>query len=127
MLCNTTDSIFVLANSSKLTAVCLLKAPGTCPKTTDGRSYLGFLAVDPDQFQRGYGAATLKQAESFAKERWDAKRLELGVVNTRVQLRTWYEKNGYRATGQIMDFPYGNHREGLMADGLELLVLGKDI
>jgi ribosomal protein S18 acetylase RimI-like enzyme len=94
MLCNTTDSIFVLANSPKLTAVCLLKAPGTCPKTTDGRSYLGFLAVDPDQFQRGYGAATLKQAESFAKERWDAKRLELGVVNTRVQLRTWYEKNG---------------------------------
>jgi ribosomal protein S18 acetylase RimI-like enzyme len=116
-----------IANSSKLTAVCLLKAPGTCPKTTDGRSYLGFLAIDPNQFQRGYGAATLKQAESFAKERWDAKRLELGVVNTRVQLRAWYEKNGYRATGQILDFPYGNHRKGLMADGLEILVLGKDI
>jgi GNAT superfamily N-acetyltransferase len=116
-----------LANSPKLIAVCLLKAPGTCQKTTGAKSWLSMLAIDPSHHQRGYGAATLKAAEAFAIERWDAKRMELNVVNTRVELRAWYEKNGYRATGQIMEFPYGNHRDGLLADALELLVLGKDI
>jgi ribosomal protein S18 acetylase RimI-like enzyme len=85
------------------------------------------LAVDPKHHGRGYGLAMLRQVEVFAKERWDAKRLELNVVNTRVELRAWYGKNGYQPTGQMMEFPYGNHRGGLLANGLELVVLGKDI
>lgn len=110
-------------------AVCLLKAPGTCPKTTGtpAKSWLAMLAVDPKLHSRGYGLATLRYAEKFAKERWEAKRVELNVVNSRVELRAWYGKNGYRATGQTMEFPYGNHRGGLMAEGLELVVLGKDV
>ena len=117
------------ASSPELIAVCLLKAPGTCPKTTGtpAKSWLAMLAVDPKQHSRGYGLATLQQAEAFAKKRWDAKRVELNVVNTRVELRTWYGKNGYQATGETMEFPYGNHRGGLMADRLELVVLGKAI
>jgi GNAT superfamily N-acetyltransferase len=119
----------VKASSSELIAVCLLKAPRTCPKTagTPAKSWLAMLAVDPKHHQRGYGLAALQQAEVFAKKTWDAKRMELNVVNTRVELRAWYGKNGYQATGQTMEFPYGNHRGGLMADGLELLVLGKDL
>jgi len=118
-----------VASSPELIAVCLLKAPGTCPKTTGtpAKSWLAMLAVDPKHHQRGYGLAALKEAEAFAKKSWDAKRVELNVVNTRVELRAWYGKNGYQATGQTMEFPYGNHRGGLMADGLELVVLGKDI
>ena len=118
-----------VASSPELIAVCLLKAPGTCPKTagTPAKSWLAMLAVCPKHHQRGYGLATLKEAEMFAVKRWDAKRMELNVVNTRVELRAWYGKHGYQATGQTMEFPYGNHRGGLLADGLELLVLGKDI
>lgn len=107
----------------------MLKAPGTCPKTAGipAKSWLGFLAVDPKHHQHGYGSATLKHAEAFAREKWDAKRWELNAVNSRVELRAWYGKKGYQATGQTMEFPYGNHRDGLIAEGLELLVLGKDI
>lgn len=117
------------ASSPELVAVCLLKAPGTCPKTsgTPAKSWLAMLAVDPKHHSRGYGLATLQEAEALAKKRWDTKRVELNVVNTRVELRAWYGKNGYQVTGQTMEFPYGNHRGGLMADGLELVVLGKDI
>jgi GNAT superfamily N-acetyltransferase len=117
------------ASSPELIAVCLLKAPGTCPKTegTPAKSWLAMLAVDPKHHSRGYGLATLKHAEEFARKRWDTKRMEFNVVNSRVELRAWYGKNGYHPTGQTMEFPYGNHRGGLMADGLELVVLGKDI
>ena len=118
-----------VASSPKLITVCLLKAPGTCPKTigTPAKSWLAMLAVDPKQHQRGYSLAALKEAEGFAAKRWDAKRVELNVINTRVELRAWYGKNGYQATGQTMEFPYGNHRGGLLADGLELVVLRKNI
>ena len=118
-----------VASSPELIAVCLLKAPGTCAKTagTPAKSWLAMLAVDPKHHRRSYGLAALKEAETFAKKSWDAKRVELNVVNTRVELRAWYGKNGYQVTGQTMEFPYSNHREGLLADGLELVVLGKDI
>lgn len=117
------------ATSPELIAVCLLKAPGTCPKTegTPAKSWLSMLAVDPKYHQHGYGSAILEQAEMFAREHLGASRIELNVVNARVELRAWYGKKGYQATGQTMEFPYGNHRDGLMAEGLELLVLGKDI
>lgn len=131
IISNSSTPILVgtVAHSPKLRAVCLLKAPGTCPKTTGtpAKSWLGFLAVAPEYHRCGYGSATLKQAEVFVSEKWGARRMELNVVNTRIELRAWYEKKDFRATGQTMEFPYGNHRDGLMADGLELLVLGKDI
>ena len=75
------------SSSPELIALCLLKAPGTCPKTVGipAKSWLGFLAVDPKHHQHGYGSATLKHAEAFAREKWDAKRWELNAVNSRVE------------------------------------------
>jgi ribosomal protein S18 acetylase RimI-like enzyme len=85
------------------------------------------LAVDPRFHRRGYGAIVLRRAEVFAREEWEAGRLELNVVNARVELRAWYEKHGFQETGRVMEFPYGNHRDGLLAEGLELVVLGKNL
>lgn len=118
-----------VTDSPKPAAVCRLRAPETCPRTTGTptKSWLGLLAVDPNLHRHGYGLETLQRAEAFVAETWHVRRLELNVVNTRIELRAWYEKNGYVPTGQIMEFPYSNHRDGLMADGLELVVLGKDL
>lgn len=118
-----------LATTSELVPVCVLEDRRTHPKTTDApdKAWLANLAINPSYHRHGYGVTTLKRAEAFAREMWGAKRLELCIANTRVELRAWYEKNGYRTTGEKMPFPYGNHRQGLMADGLELLVLGRDI
>lgn len=115
--------------SSRLVAVCVLEDRRICPSTAGApdKAWLANLAIDPKYHRSGYGVATLKRAEVVARELWDVKRLELCIVNTRIELRAWYEKNDYRTTGEKMAFPYGNHRGGLMADGLELLVLGKDI
>jgi ribosomal protein S18 acetylase RimI-like enzyme len=124
-----------LADShSRPIALCLLRAPEIRPpKTTcmgvpaTSCAWLRMLAVDPRFHRRGYGAIVLRRAEVFVREKWDAGRLELNVVNTRVELRAWYGKHGFQETGRIMEFPYGNHRDGLLAEGLELVVLGKNL
>jgi ribosomal protein S18 acetylase RimI-like enzyme len=114
-------------------ALCLLRAPEIRSPKTGGMgvptatAWLRMLAVDPRFHRRGFGAIVLQRAEVFVREMWDAGRLELNVVNTRVELRAWYAKHGFRETGRVMEFPYGNHRDGLLAEGLELVVLGKDL
>jgi ribosomal protein S18 acetylase RimI-like enzyme len=124
-----------------ITALCLLRAPENRPskKTTTTMpgigigvpatscAWLRMLAVDPRFHRRGYGAIVLRRAEVFAREEWEAGRLELNVVNARVELRAWYGKHGFQETGRVMEFPYGNHRDGLLAEGLELVVLGKNL
>jgi ribosomal protein S18 acetylase RimI-like enzyme len=115
--------------SLKPAALCILRAPGICPKTTGvpTKSWLSVLAVDPHLHRRGYGATVLRRAESFIREKWDAERLELNVVNKRSELRAWYGKHGFQETGQIMEFPYSYHGAGKMVNGLELVVLGKNV
>jgi ribosomal protein S18 acetylase RimI-like enzyme len=116
-------------------ALCLLRAPEIrSPETmmavgvpAPATAWLRMLAVDPCFHRRGFGMMVLKRAEVFVREEWDARRLELNVVNTRVELRAWYAKHGFRETGRGMEFPYGNHRHGLLVEGLELVVLGKDL
>jgi ribosomal protein S18 acetylase RimI-like enzyme len=119
---------------SRPTALCLLRAPELRPPESMGVSvpgtataWLRMLAVDPGFHRRGFGAMVLRRAEVFVREEWDATRLELNVVNRRVELRAWYGKYGFRETGRVMEFPYGNHRDGLLVEGLELVVLGKDL
>jgi GNAT superfamily N-acetyltransferase len=119
-----------------ITALCLLRAPENRPPKETAMpgigvpaacAWLRMLAVDPRFHRRGYGAIVLRRAEVFAREEWEAGRLELNVVNARVELRAWYEKHGFQETGRVMEFPYGNHRDGLLAEGLELVVLGKNL
>jgi hypothetical protein len=48
------------------------------------------------------------------------------VVNVRDALIRWYERRGYRLTGERRPFPYGDHRFGRATrDDLEFVVLEK--
>lgn len=78
----------------------------------DGSWYLGMLTVSPKHQAGGVGRVLLERAEGFARERGCA-RMMLSVIQLRESLMAWYERRGYRRTGETMPFPYGNPEFGI--------------
>ncbi len=71
------------------------------------------------------GSSILVAAERFAWER-GARRIRMTVLHVRDTLIAWYERRGYRATGETEPFPYGDDRFGRpLRDDLHFLVLGE--
>jgi ribosomal protein S18 acetylase RimI-like enzyme len=89
-------------------------------------AYLGMLAVSPSLQARGVGRAVVTEGERIAREEWGATRVQLTVIRQRRELIAWYERLGYRPTGETAPFPYGDERFGLpKVDDLEFVVLVK--
>ncbi|KXT15735.1 hypothetical protein AC579_1554 [Pseudocercospora musae] len=110
-------------------ACCFLRKPSHPAEAhmTMGAAWFGLLAVLPKYHYRAYGLAMLSQAEEFVQQNWNVKRLEMDYVNARTELRAWYGRCGYQETGAKRDFPYGDRGRNILADGLEMIVLGKDL
>ena len=89
----------------------------------DGVWYLGLLSVRPDRQDRKLGRALLAAAEDFVRDR-GGRRVRLTVINVRDTLIAWYERRGYRLTGEVRPFPYGDDRFGRpQRDDLSFVVL----
>lgn len=71
----------------------------------DGRCYLGMLAVDPAMQAGGIGRALIAEAERHAIRRFGARVMEMTVIARRAELIAYYERRGYRRTGEIRPFP----------------------
>jgi ribosomal protein S18 acetylase RimI-like enzyme len=70
-------------------------------------------AVRPDQQGGGVGRALLAEAERIAREGWHCREMRMTVISIRDALIAWYERRGYRRTGQYKPFPYGDARFGI--------------
>jgi ribosomal protein S18 acetylase RimI-like enzyme len=93
----------------------------------DGVWHLGLLTIRPDLQNKQLGRALLTAAEAHAKQN-GAKRIRMTVVNVRTALIEWYERRGYRQTGEIEPFPYGDQRFGRpLRDDLHFVVLEKEL
>jgi ribosomal protein S18 acetylase RimI-like enzyme len=69
----------------------------------------------------------LDEAARFARAR-GARRLQMTVIQLRASLIAWYERCGFRATGESVPFPYGDVRSGIpLRDDLQLLVFEKPL
>ena len=78
-----------------------------------GLAYLGLLTVDPTRQAGGLGRLLIDAAEAEAVARFGATRMEMTVIRQRAELIAWYERRGYRRTGDYSPFPYGDERFGL--------------
>ena len=100
-----------------------------CVALTDkgqGLAYLGLLTVDPARQTSGLGRLILAAAEDRAANELRAIRIEMTVIAQRTELIAWYERRGYRLTGERRPFPHGNPRFGApRRDHLEFVVLEK--
>ncbi|WP_266160284.1 GNAT family N-acetyltransferase [Dyella silvatica] len=101
------DSVILLGESHGfLRACCHIEKQGDA-------GYFGMFAVDPDGQGAGTGRAMLEQAERMAREQWHCCAMHMTVIVQRDELIAWYERRGYRRTGEYRPFPYGQARFGI--------------
>jgi N-acetylglutamate synthase-like GNAT family acetyltransferase len=74
---------------------------------------VGMVAVRPDLQTGGVGRALLAEVERCARAEQLGTSLRMTVIGQREELIAWYERRGYRATGETKPFPYGQPRFGL--------------
>jgi ribosomal protein S18 acetylase RimI-like enzyme len=92
-----------------------------------GTWYLGMLSVRPDLQSRQLGRRLLEEGERYARER-GATRMRISVFPMRETLVAWYERRGFRVTGEELPFPYGDARHGIpRRDDLRFIVLEKPL
>lgn len=90
------------------------------------KAYLGMLTVDPGLQGDGLGKRLLTAAEEHARDELDAERMEMQVFSRRRELLAFYERRGYRPTGEMRPFPYQEWpAAGALYEDLEFLVLEK--
>ena len=68
------------------------------------RLYLGMLSVSPHHQGAGIGKLLLAEAVNYAKTN-DCASIYLTVINLREELIAWYERHGYKKTGELRPFP----------------------
>lgn len=69
------------------------------------RAYLGMLTVKPTLQGRGIGKRFMEVAERTAREEWSAEKMVMAVITLRTELIAFYERRGYRRTGELKEFP----------------------
>ncbi len=90
--------------------------------------YFGMFAVRPELQSAGVGKALLAECERIARDAWALARMEMTVIDVRDSLIAFYERRGYRRTGQRKPFPYGDPRFGIpRRDDLRFEILTKSL
>lgn len=85
--------------------------------------YLGMLTVSPDTQTNGIGKQLLAAAEQRAVDR-QCRAVTMTVITVRYELIAWYERRGYRQTGDTQPFP-NDTRFGIKKQPLTFMVMKK--
>jgi ribosomal protein S18 acetylase RimI-like enzyme len=89
--------------------------------------YLGSLTVDPHEQNAGLGRRILEAAEHQIAG-LGGKQVVIDVLNVRGSLIAWYERRGYRLTGEAHPYPYEDNRYGVpQRPDLAFVVLEKTL
>ncbi|GHH08863.1 GNAT family N-acetyltransferase [Streptomyces lanatus] len=91
-------------------------------------AYFGMFAVSPALQGAGLGKVIIAEAERQARETWGVTEMHMTVISVRNDLIAWYERRGYRRTGRMTPFPYGDERFGIpQRDDLQFELLVKPL
>jgi GNAT superfamily N-acetyltransferase len=87
--------------------------------------YVGMFSVSPLLQNKGTGRNLLLAAETYARE-LNCHTLTMTVISTRHELISWYERRGFKPTGEIEPFHTGT-KFGIPKQHIELIVMEKKI
>ncbi|MCF6299065.1 MAG: GNAT family N-acetyltransferase [Thiomicrorhabdus sp.] len=76
-----------------------------CIEKNESNAYIGFFAVHPKLQGIGVGKEILSQAESYASTKLNIRKYVMVVVSQRKELISYYERRGYRKTGNVQEYP----------------------
>lgn len=111
--------VILLEQGSRLLACCELQ-------DKRGVAYFGMFSVQPEGQGSGVGSRLLAEAERIAAAEWQCREMQMTVIDIRHELIAWYERRGYRRTGEYSPFPYGDERFGIpLRDDLRFETLRK--
>jgi ribosomal protein S18 acetylase RimI-like enzyme len=117
------DSVVLLAETDGMLAGCC-----HLERRLADEVYFGMFAVRPGSQGQGWGAQILAEAERLARDEWRAATVVMTVIGQRTDLIAWYERRGYRRTGEERPFPYGDERFGVpRRPDLSFVVLAKSL
>jgi ribosomal protein S18 acetylase RimI-like enzyme len=94
-------------------------------KKTETQLYLGMLTVLPALQGSGIGKKLLEASEQYAREQ-GCRKIVMTVISVRHELIAWYERKGYRTTGEKSPFPK-DPRFGIPKQALEFVVMEKEV
>lgn len=94
----------------------------------EGTGYFGMLSVSPTLQGGGLGRRLVEASHRTLADRFGARRVRISVFPQRETLIAWYQRLGYRLTGDTLPFPYGNPRFGRpLRDDLHFLVMEREL
>ncbi|MGW2962603.1 GNAT family N-acetyltransferase [Streptomyces sp. NPDC001220] len=99
-------TLLTVERDGRVVACCQLERRGT-------HAYFGMFAVSPALQGAGLGKVVIAEAERRARQDWGATEMHMTVISVRDDLIGWYERRGYRRTGKMTPFPYGDERFGI--------------
>ncbi|WP_405631497.1 GNAT family N-acetyltransferase [Streptomyces sp. NBC_00016] len=113
--------LLTVEQQGRIVACCQLEHRGD-------HAYFGMFAVSPAVQGGGLGKTVMAQAERQARENWGVTEMHMTVISVREDLIAWYERRGYRRTGRMTPFPYGDERFGIpQRDDLRFELLVKEL
>lgn len=113
--------LMAVERDGEIVACCQLEHRGEA-------AYFGMFAVRPGLQGAGLGRRIIAEAERVVREAWGVTQMHMTVISVREDLIAWYERRGYRRTGRMTPFPYGDERFGLpQRDDLAFELLVKDL
>ncbi|MGW2816659.1 GNAT family N-acetyltransferase [Streptomyces sp. NPDC001415] len=115
------SKLLTVERDGVLVACCQLEHRGDA-------AYFGMFAVSPALQGAGLGKQIIAEAERTVRAEWGVSEMHMTVISVREELIAFYERRGYRRTGKMTPFPYGDERFGLpQRDDLEFELLVKEL
>ncbi|MGW6544380.1 GNAT family N-acetyltransferase [Streptomyces massasporeus] len=113
--------LMAVEREGRIVACCQLEHQGD-------HAYFGMFAVSPLLQGAGLGKVIIAEAERRARATWGVREMQMTVISVRDDLIAWYERRGYRRTGRMTPFPYGDERFGVpQRDDLQFELLVKEL